>query len=1191
MTADASLSKGRLDAAVLLASLGLDADVLDDICRVGSVVSDEVPQLVEDFYVWLVELPEFERFFEDKALLAHVKAQQIRYWEDFLAANIDDAYVAKRRSVGNTHANIGLGLLVYLRAMQFVSDWLVRRIHGEPGWSDRREAMASSIRKLIEFDSAIVVDTYAARSERLLADQRERLELVARVMHAVSEGDLSQGLEARGPQDLLGASVNGMVASLKAVAHQMGMIARGDYSVGVTPRSEKDELSRSLVLMTNALREAAELKQKQVWMAESLRELREAMTGNPNVAELCDRVLAYLCRKLEAQVGATYVLEGGSLVLAGTYAAKLGQGLPPRLKLGEGLLGQAGLERRRIVVNDVPEDALRVSWGLGEALPRSLVVLPLVHSDDLKGVTEVGSLWSFDQQKLEFLEAVTGSISQAISEAQARARVQELLEASQAQAEELEAQQEELRQANEELEEHTQLLERERETVEARNREIAKAQRELQTKANELAAASRYKSEFLASMSHELRTPLNSMLILSKLLAENSEETLTPQQVEYAHMVHTAGGELLQLINEVLDLSKIEAGRIELEVVELETAELAGYLERSFRPLAQQKGVAFSVSVDEGVPATLRTDVQRLQQVLKNLLSNAFKFTAEGAVQVMLRVPPGAGSGEGIGSAVAPEILAIEVRDSGIGIPDAKQQEIFEAFRQADAGTSRKYGGTGLGLSISRELARLLGGEITVASRPREGSTFTLYLLTSLAAVGAPRVAATSPTPHTVAVDVPPVAHDPVERGSGLEMPEPVLADDRNGLQAGDRVILIVEDDLKFAKVLLDVARQRGFKALVCADGTSGLALARRFTPDAVTLDIHLPDVSGWTVFDRLKRDPLTRHIPVHIISVDGGRRRGMTQGAVMHLDKPVDADELRAAFEQIRAHVQREVKHLLVVEDDPAERVAIAELVGNGDVATTAVGTGADAIAALSRCSYDCMVLDLGLPDMEGAELIRRIQENPAARDLPIIVYTGRDLTHAEELSLERAADAIIIKDVRSPERLLAETALFLHRVEAHLPEPQKKLLRQARAKDELLEGRRVLIVDDDVRNIFALSTVLERRGMQVSFAESGRAALELLQQEGDGISVILMDIMMPELDGYETIRAVRLLPGFEKVPIIAVTAKAMKGDRDKCLRAGASDYISKPVDTDQLLSLLRVWLYESPKQRRDGVKPNVRT
>lgn len=582
-----------LNSAALSASLGIDADVLNDIRTVGFLVSAEMPRLVDDFYGWLVELPEFERFFQDKVLLAYVKAQQVRYWQDFLAAQIDDEYVAKRRRVGRTHANIGLGLLVYLRAMQFVSDWLVRRIHGEPAWADRHSTMARSMRRLIEFDSAIVVDTYAARSERLLADQRERLEVVARVMHAVSEGDLSQSLEARDSQDLLGASVNGMVASLKAIARHMEMIARGDYSVGLAPRGDKDELGRSLVLMTTALREAAELKQRQVWMAESLRELREAMTGNPNVAELCDRVLAFLCRELGAQVGAAYVFERDALVLSGTYAAKPGHNLPSHWRLGEGLVGQAGSARRPMVVNDIPEDAFRVSWGLAEALPRSIVVLPLVHSDELKGVVELGSLWSFEKHKLEFLEAVTSSISQAISEAQARARVQELLEASQTQAEELEAQQQELRQANEELEERTQLLERERETVEARNREIANAQRALQIKADELAAASRYKSEFLASMSHEFRTPLNSMLILSKLLGENAEENMTAQQVEYARMVHTSGAELLQLINEVLDLSKIEAGRIELEIVELATAEVAGYVERSFRPLAEQKGLDF----------------------------------------------------------------------------------------------------------------------------------------------------------------------------------------------------------------------------------------------------------------------------------------------------------------------------------------------------------------------------------------------------------------------------------------------------------------------------------------------------------------------------------------------------------------------------------------------------------------------
>lgn len=1173
-----------IDSASLTAALGIDATVLEDVRAVGTVLGSEVNQLVEDFYVWLVELPEFDEFFGDKVLLAHVKAQQTRYWQEFLEGRVDERYVAKRRLVGRTHANIGLGLLVYLRAMQFVSDWLARRIAAESAWADRRNSLVSSIRKLIEFDSAIVVDTYAARSDRLLNEQRERLQAVARVMQAVSEGDLSREVETRGPEDVLGASVNGMVASLRTIARQMGVIARGDFSVGLAPPGDKDELGRALAAMTEALRSASELKQEQMWLAQSQRELGETMSGNLNVAELSQRVLAYLCRRLEAQVGGAYVAGGDGLLLAGTYATSPGPGLPQSWKLGEGLVGQAGLERRRIVVNQVPETALRVRWGLGEALPSSLVLLPLVYSGQLKGVLELGSLGAFTAQELEFLDVASGSIAQAIGEAEARAQIQELLEASQAQTEELEAQQEELRQANEELEEHAQLLEQERATVDARNREIARAQQQLELKAEELAKASQYKSEFLASMSHELRTPLNSLLILSKLLGENVDGNLSTQQVEYAQTIHAAGSELLQLINEILDLSKIEAGKMDIELVELELAELAGYLERSFRPLAEQKGLEFTVALADQVPSRMRTDVQRLQQVLKNLLSNAFKFTSKGKVEVSMQLARGGFSPTHPVLAGSSEVVAFVVQDSGIGIPEHKRQQIFEAFRQADAGTGRKYGGTGLGLSISKEIALLLGGEITVESQPGMGSSFTLYLPRNHP--GRKPTADTATTlaePQLAEPRVSAAAVLPVRRQPPAELPPALLDDDRHDIAEQDRVVLIVEDDLKFAKILLVAARERGFKAVVAGDGASGLLLADQLKPDAVTLDLQLPDMSGWTVFDRLKHGPKTAHIPVHIISVEPQRRRGRELGALTHLEKPVDLDKLRRSFERIGAELQRDVKSLLLVEDDEAERKAIVELVGNGDVLTTAVGTGAEALAALEKSRFDCMVLDLGLPDMEGIELIQRIQTNPATGELPIIIYTGRELSRAEELGLERATDAIIIKDVRSPERLLAETALFLHRVETELPEPKQRMIRQARARDELLAGHRVLVVDDDVRNIFALCNVLERRGMQVCFAESGKAALELLEREPAEISAILMDIMMPEMDGYQTIRAIRALPGFDKLPIIAVTAKAMKGDRDKCLQVGASDYVSKPVDTDQLLSLLRVWLYEASKRRAE--------
>jgi CheY-like chemotaxis protein len=683
-------------------------------------------------------------------------------------------------------------------------------------------------------------------------------------------------------------------------------------------------------------------------------------------------------------------------------------------------------------------------------------------------------------------------------------------------------------------------------------------------------------------MSHELRTPLNSLLILAKLLGDNPDGNLTDRQIEFATTIHNAGAELLGLINDILDLSKVEAGKMDLNVAAVSVAEELAALERSFMPVAAEKKLTFELDFAENAPPTIVTDQQRLQQVLKNLLSNAFKFTDSGGV--VLRV------GQAVGRQFAGDVLAhaervigFSVVDTGVGIPQDKLRLIFEAFQQADGTTSRRYGGTGLGLSISREIARLLGGEIHVESAPGQGSTFTLYLPehyveTTPAATPAELLDAVSAGLSAATA----ASHnwDEPERDAAIDpvlLAESDVEDDRESIEEGDRVVLIVEDDADFARTELEIARERGFKGIVALRGDTGLALAREFRPDAIVLDMSLPVLDGWTVLDRLKRHPATRHIPVHIVSGIEEMQPALMAGAAAFVQKPASLEALESVFGGIESFIARDVRRLLVVDDDETQRDAIVELVGgDGDIEIVAVGSSEEALDALdSESEFDCMVLDLKLPKMTGFDLLEKVKTTERSRALPVIVYTGKELTRREETKLKRYAETIVVKDARSPERLLDETSLFLHRVESKLPDSKRKMLEQLHNVDALFLGKKVLIVDDDVRNVFALTSALEAQGMEVLFAENGREGIEALRRDSD-VDLVLMDVMMPELDGYETTQAIRQLPEFDKLPIIALTAKAMRGDRERSIAAGASDYITKPVDTDQLLSLMRVWLYQ---------------
>jgi CheY-like chemotaxis protein/CHASE3 domain sensor protein len=1004
---------------------------------------------------------------------------------------------------------------------------------------------------------------------------------------------------------------------LKQISDAAGDVTNGDLAISLPESDRYDEigvLTQTFNQMVANLRDTTRQNEEQGWLKSNLAKFTRMLQGQRSMETVSRMILSDLGPLVGASQALFYLMqvedEQPTLKLLSTYAYQERKHLANRFRLGEGLVGQCALEKQKILLTEVPSDYIRISSGLGQASPLNILVQPVLFEQEVVAVIELASFQQFKPIHLTLLDQVTEGLGIVLNTIAADMRTAELLQQAQSLTEELQSQQEELKasnqqleeqtgslreseillkqqqeelqqtneelqQLNEELEEKAELLSAQNREVERKNQQVESARRELEEKAEQLALSSRYKSEFLANMSHELRTPLNSLLILARLLTDNNDGNLTSKQVEYAKTIHSAGTDLLELINDILDLAKIESGTISLEFEPVQFDDLKGYIERTFQQIALSKGLGFTVELDESLPRAIATDAKRLQQVLKNLLSNAFKFTDHGRVTLRIASIAQGLHQEG-GKTV--DAIAFAVSDTGIGISPEKQQIIFEAFQQADGTTSRKYGGTGLGLSISRELARLLGGTIHLTSQVEQGSTFTLYLPQT-----APTPTAQTPIPKTqtpkstLPLSHPPTSEPPApspQPPAPSSAPNPLLPDDRHNLQPGDRTLLIIEDDINFARILLEMAREQGFKGLVALRSNPGLAMAREFKPDAIMLDIRLPDMDGLTLLDRLKHDPTTRHIPVHLLSVEESQQRGLQLGAIAYLQKPVSPETLTQALTNIKGFVERQVRHLLVVEDDTTQAESIRELIGNGDVQTTTVSTGATALEALRQGHFDCVVLDLGLPDMNGFELIEQIKQQDSLANLPIIVYTGKELTKQEETQLKRMAETIIIKDVRSPERLLDETALFLHRVQANLPQPKQQMLEQLHQTDPILAGKKVLIVDDDVRNIFALTGLLERYDIEVLYAENGREGLEVLQTNSD-VDVVLMDVMMPEMDGYDATRAVREQEAFRDLPIIALTAKAMQGDRERCIEAGASDYISKPIDTEQLLSLLRVWLY----------------
>ncbi len=1055
-------------------------------------------------------------------------------------------------------------------------------------------------------------------------------------VQTVATGDLDVAIDTSANDELglLARAFQEMVDRFRGVVGQAAAIAQGDYEVQINPRSSKDELAVALGRMTQSLRQTTAANQRQDWLKTGQAILGDTLRGDLELAAICREALEFLAKYLNVQVGGIFLLEDGALRLLGSYGYQQRKNLSNEFHLGEGLVGQAALEKRRILLTNVPADYVRIASGLGECVPRNIVVVPLLAGQRVMGVLELASVASLEGPAEELLELVGESIGIAIASARSRNTTQRLLEQTQQQAEkllvqqeelqaaneelqtqqeelrvaneeleeqtrtlklsesQLQAQQEELRVTNEELEERTKALEEQRNSIAKKNTEINLARQELERKARDLETASKYKSEFLANMSHELRTPLNSILILSQLLSENKELNLTTKQREFARTIHTSGSDLLELINEILDLSKVESGKMELRIEELSLRELRNDLARLFEPLAREKKLDFRAEVAADLPAVILTDPQRLKQILKNLLSNAFKFTEQGRVTLTVGRPR-AGTNLSASGLSPAETLAFSVCDSGIGIPLEQQRLVFEAFRQADGTASRKYGGTGLGLTISRELCKLLGGEIQLVSSPGQGTEFVVYLPAKLT----PRPTPAGESALAAAVEerteeVRSQIRESHERRAAAQAPAAAVSESGAGSaaceearepeqslapepgDAGRKRLLIVEDDARFAQILASIAEERGFSCVLTGSGEEALAAIAHCQPGAVILDLQLPGMDGWTVLERLKASPETRHIPVHIMSVSDSGHEALKRGSIGFLPKPVSNEGIHQALERIESVISKAVGRLLLVEDDAGQRTSLCELIGAGDVAITAVATGREALAALADHPFDAMVLDLGLSDMNGFELLERISQDERIRKIPVIIYTGQDLTEAEEAELRKYAESIIVKGVRSPERLLDETALFLHRVEKDLPADKQRMLRLTRDNDAVFQDKTILVVDDDMRNVFALSSVLEYAGLNVVVGKNGRDGITKLE-DNPQISLVLMDIMMPEMDGYQAMREIRQRRKYAKLPIIALTAKAMKGDRAKCIEAGANDYLAKPVDTDKLLSLLRVWLY----------------
>lgn len=1037
-------------------------------------------------------------------------------------------------------------------------------------WASYAQTMIDLQRTRGDYRSAV----QAGKGKRLTDEVRKQFEDVI---------DMEQQLRATRNEEVRRTTIWSIGLYLAFIAGISALLAY----IG---RRDLVNLSQSYAATLAAQQASALRLEQQAWLRNGQTELAEQVLGQLSLNALGRNILQFCAQYLGSAVAAIYVREehGGLRRVASYGFSREQESLEQHIYSDEGIVGQVAQQARLIRLDNVPSDYFKVSSGLGEGLPRSVLVVPTSEDDRVNGVIELGFLRPLNDRDIELLELIAGNIGTSIEAARYRQRLQEVLAETQQLNEELQVQQEELKTANEELEEQSrilkesqahletqqveleqtneqlaeqaQVLAEQRDAMDLKNTELNQAQSQLEERAEELQRSSKYKSEFLANMSHELRTPLNSSLILAKLLAENPQENLSAEQVKFAESIYSAGNDLLNLINDILDISKVEAGKLEIRPENTSVARLVDGLRGMFQPLAADKQLAFHVELQDGAPAMMFTDRQRLEQVIKNLLSNAVKFTEKGSVSLSVAAAPNDG-------------IAFSVRDSGIGIANDQHESIFEAFRQADGTTNRRYGGTGLGLSISRDLAALLGGSVSVSSTPGQGSVFTLVLPQQYVEQGEDAVEPMRAIPVAAPSYVAPIALAPL-----MNEEIPRFDDDRGKAPFTTRCILVVEDEPNFAHILYDLAHELGYHCLVAHGADEGYDLARQFIPDAILLDMRLPDHSGLTVLQRLKEHAETRHIPVHVISVEDRVEAAMHMGAIGYAVKPTTREELKDVFARLEAKLTQKVKRVLLVEDDDLQRDSISRLIGDDDIEITAVGLAQDALDLLRTTIFDCMIIDLKLPDMLGNDLLKRMSTEDICSFPPVIVYTGRNLTRDEEAELRKYSRSIIIKGARSPERLLDEVTLFLHKVESRLSHERQKMLKTARSRDKVFEGRKVLLVDDDVRNIFALTSALEQKGAVVVIGRNGREAIERLNEVED-IDLVLMDVMMPEMDGFEATIEIRKDPRWRKLPIIAVTAKAMKDDQERCLQAGSNDYLAKPIDLDRLFSLIRVWL---PKMER---------
>ncbi|MGO4310816.1 response regulator [Pseudomonas sp. KB_15] len=1067
---------------------------------------------------------------------------------------------------------VALNTLLELTADNPVqTDRLLRLQALQQEWAQYAQSLIDLQRSSGDFRAVVK----AGRGKRLTDEIRKQFEDVI---------DAEQQLRTSRNDEVRRTTVMSISLYLLFIAGVSGLLAY----VG---RRDLLTLSQNYSVNLAAQQASAHRLEQQAWLRNGQTELAEQVLGQLSLNMLGRNILQFCAQYLGTAVAAIYVREEqGGLKRIATYGfSREQEDREQQIYSDEGIVGQAAQQARLIRLDEVPGDYFKVSSGLGEGLPRSVLVVPTRDDDRVNGVIELGFLRPLSERDVALLELIASNIGTSIEAARYRQRLQDVLAETQQLNEELQVQQEELKTANEELEEQSRILKEsqahletqqveleqtneqlaeqaealagQRDAMDLKNAELNQARIQLEERAEELQRSSKYKSEFLANMSHELRTPLNSSLILARLLAENPEGNLSAEQVKFAESIYSAGNDLLNLINDILDISKVEAGKLEIRPENTSVARLVEGLRGLFQPLATDKQLDFQIDMQDGAPQVLFTDRQRLEQVLKNLLSNAVKFTEKGSVSLLVAMAPNEG-------------IAFTVRDSGIGITADQHESIFEAFRQADGTTNRRYGGTGLGLSISRDLAALLGGSISVTSTPGQGSAFTLVMPQQYVEPGEVPVEPMRAVPVTAAPSVSPPTLSPLIADVDI----PRFDDDRHNGPFTSRCILVVEDEANFAHILYDLAHELGYQCLVAHGADEGYDLAKTFIPDAILLDMRLPDHSGLTVLQRLKEHAETRHIPVHVISVEDRVEAAMHMGAIGYAVKPTTREELKDVFGRLEAKLTQKVKRVLLVEDDDLQRDSIARLIGDDDIEITAVGLAQEALDLLRASVFDCMIIDLKLPDMLGNDLLKRMSTEDICSFPPVIVYTGRNLTRDEEAELRKYSRSIIIKGARSPERLLDEVTLFLHKVESRLSHERQKMLKVARSRDKVFEGRKVLLVDDDVRNIFALTSALEQKGAVVVIGRNGREAIERLNEVQD-IDLVLMDVMMPQMDGFEATVEIRKDPRWRKLPIIAVTAKAMKDDQERCLQAGANDYLAKPIDLDRLFSLIRVWL---PKMER---------